>query len=393
MVRTGREQGRSYHAVTGRRHRRCGARLAAFVAAVAGAVGGDGPAAAAPPSLHPACLGTALEECQGPQRPRAAFTYDGTGCHESVVLATVPMSEAEKVVPAGYTPTNIAGAPAGHASVGIATLRCDQMRLDGVALDKPVISDVGVAIAAPDDTPGAHWYALWQVQGSEPLADRMRKVGVGGGFVPAISASERLAHGTGDVPWAVSAYHLEVDAPVPAQPETPDTGTTWWHHGKHGQVRIGYFFPRSSAEVGVGTASRLTGPLAQLLGGETAQALGLLVHLDFQAEVTADAPATRPHSTPPPPGRAQPAIRLTVRPEHGRTSRRFRLRLRATAAGRPVAGAAIRLAGRRTRTDSRGRATLTVRLRRPGRHTAIATADGLRPGRASIRVKRGKATS
>ena len=74
-------------------------------------------------------------------------------------------------------------------------------------------------------------------------------------------------------------------------------------------------------------------------------------------------------------------IRLSVSPRHARARRFVAFHFRADA------GAAIRLAGRRTLTDRSGRATLRLRFRRPGSYLARATKPGLRPAQVTIRVR------
>ncbi len=91
-------------------------------------------------------------------------------------------------------------------------------------------------------------------------------------------------------------------------------------------------------------------------------------------------------------GRAAPKIRLSVSPGRVPTGRRIRFSLRAThlSSGRrrPVSGAAISFAGRRLRTDPRGRASMVKRFRSGGRYRPRASREGFRPGRAAVRVIR-----
>jgi hypothetical protein len=90
-------------------------------------------------------------------------------------------------------------------------------------------------------------------------------------------------------------------------------------------------------------------------------------------------------------GRApRPRLRLSVRPRRVNRGRRTRFRFRVTARSGPVVGALLRFGGRRTRSNRRGRASITRRLRRTGRHRARATRAGYRPGRASVRVVRSR---
>jgi len=94
-------------------------------------------------------------------------------------------------------------------------------------------------------------------------------------------------------------------------------------------------------------------------------------------------------------GRGLLSIQLATRPRRARAGAMRRLGFRATTtsrgpdARRPVSGALIRFAGSRARTGLDGRATLRVRLKRAGRHAARASYPGLRPGRASVRVRGG----
>ena len=82
--------------------------------------------------------------------------------------------------------------------------------------------------------------------------------------------------------------------------------------------------------------------------------------------------------------------RLSVRPRRVRAGRRVRFRFRARPVAGPCArGATIRFAGRRARTNRRGRARITMRTRRRGRRAATLSKPGCRRARAWVRVVRG----
>jgi dienelactone hydrolase len=81
-------------------------------------------------------------------------------------------------------------------------------------------------------------------------------------------------------------------------------------------------------------------------------------------------------------------MRLRVRPGQSVAGRRTRFRFRATSAGRPVPGATIRFAGKRARTNRRGRARIVERIRKPGRYRAVARRSGMRRASARVRVVR-----
>jgi hypothetical protein len=93
--------------------------------------------------------------------------------------------------------------------------------------------------------------------------------------------------------------------------------------------------------------------------------------------------------------RRPPRIRLAVQPRTTLVARRTRFRFRATYSGRgairPMRGATIRFAGRRTRTDKTGRATITARLRHPGLRRVTATKRGFTSTTRHVRVHRRRA--
>jgi predicted alpha-1,2-mannosidase len=88
----------------------------------------------------------------------------------------------------------------------------------------------------------------------------------------------------------------------------------------------------------------------------------------------------------------RPKIRLSVEPKRVRAGRRTRVRVTTSLreAGRsiPIAHATIRVAGRRARTGARGRASLRLRVGKPGRYRVRATKNGYRAARAFLRKAR-----
>ncbi len=83
---------------------------------------------------------------------------------------------------------------------------------------------------------------------------------------------------------------------------------------------------------------------------------------------------------------ARPAFRVQVTPKVVRARRWTRFRFRVTMGGRPLRGAKVHLADRRTRTNRRGRAVLRVRLLHPGRARVRAGYRGRKPAETRVRV-------
>jgi polyvinyl alcohol dehydrogenase (cytochrome) len=92
----------------------------------------------------------------------------------------------------------------------------------------------------------------------------------------------------------------------------------------------------------------------------------------------------------PGPKPARRKIRLSVKPGRAAVGRRTRFRFVARASGKALGGARIAFAGHSKRTDSRGIARMTLRLRHTGKRRARATKAGFRAGSAAIRVTRPK---
>jgi lysophospholipase L1-like esterase len=85
---------------------------------------------------------------------------------------------------------------------------------------------------------------------------------------------------------------------------------------------------------------------------------------------------------------AQSPLQIRVSPGVASAYTRVILHLTVTDAGHPVPGANVTVDGRRTRTNRRGHALLTVRFARTGRFAIVAAATGDRPGSTTISVRR-----
>jgi sugar lactone lactonase YvrE len=91
-------------------------------------------------------------------------------------------------------------------------------------------------------------------------------------------------------------------------------------------------------------------------------------------------------------GRTAPHLALSVRPKSAVAGKRtrFRFTVYGVSDGKRtrVARAKVTLGGKSVRTNSRGRAGLTVRFRRPGRKTARASRSGFSAAKKGVRIRR-----
>jgi endoglycosylceramidase len=88
------------------------------------------------------------------------------------------------------------------------------------------------------------------------------------------------------------------------------------------------------------------------------------------------------------PATVGPRLSVSVRPRTLRARRATRLRITVRAKGRALRGARVRAAGARATTNSRGAATLRVRVARAGRAQLVVSASGHRLTRVALRVRR-----
>ena len=165
--------------------------------------------------------------------------------------------------------------------------------------------------------------------------------------------------------------HAEGSAPAPGGP--PDGRTS----GKEVSLRLE---PRSA-----GPRRFLATPPDCPGGGAWTFRL-IATYVDGTSDSASSTSPCRPPTTT---ERRLATMRLRVRPGVVPVGRRVRLRFRVISASAACrAGAVVRLAGRRTRTDASGRAAMSRRLPRPGRYVARVEKPGCRPAGAVVRVRR-----
>jgi hypothetical protein len=209
------------------------------------------------------------------------------------------------------------------------------------------------------------------------------------------AGNDLLAYRTADVNPANAAPGAMPIRPVQRLPGVaPPSGITGatFHEGRLFLASPGTTFQVFSVDVSTG-ARRLE--IERSFSGESegldvVRALGGLLHWQIQ-----------PFSRMPtfgigggallhfvPAGTLRLRLRVSPRSVAAGVPRRFTFRASFKAGGkqRSVAGARIRFAGQVARTNARGRATVTAKLR-PGRHAASARKRGLKNGRLVVRAR------
>ena len=129
-------------------------------------------------------------------------------------------------------------------------------------------------------------------------------------------------------------------------------------------------------------------------GGAAGRAIWV-AHFGRREAVAAEfsAPLSVLAAGPPAAGAAlRPSVRPARAPSGRMTSFRFLVTSMATGTRRAVAGASVFFATRRAWTNAQGRATIAVRLRRPGRYRAITLSAG-RQATVSVQVVAGERTA
>jgi hypothetical protein len=85
--------------------------------------------------------------------------------------------------------------------------------------------------------------------------------------------------------------------------------------------------------------------------------------------------------------RAQAKVVVKASPARAKVGKKKTFTFRvANGAGSPLAGVTVKFAGKRAKTDAKGRARVVYTPRKAGKLTATAAADGLKSGRAVIQV-------
>ena len=144
------------------------------------------------------------------------------------------------------------------------------------------------------------------------------------------------------------------------------------------RFRFRFAAPPETVETFTRDGSRLAGEGSGTVSIRTPAGCEFTAALPFERELPRACGAARPA-----------AISAAVRPRRARAGARTRFRFRASTPTGPLPAATIRFAGRRVRTNARGKATIVVRLR-PGRHRARITKAGLRSGTVTVTARRGR---
>jgi hypothetical protein len=310
-------------------------------------------------------------------------------------------------------------------AVGDSAPRPAQLSLMGIAIEKPdrpagelpqpVLRPNAFDLAGPVAGTANYWdhYTVFVFSDDRRLVRRLQAAGFPAHAVPGMAFTRTVVPEGGlpaplvglatsdiDVPWAGSPWTSRVTPPLnDPQPVGHQHNDSFWRDGPTGAAELEIRIPDAIDVLCMGPggacgniSSREGSQVASFLAGANRDAFGSVDHRRIERVEAFIRPAPTAARARDGARSANPNLRLSVRPRRIRAGRRQRLRFRATAVRdgrrRPIRGATIGFAGRRARTDRRGRASLGVRLHRPGRRRVTATLPGGATAATSVRVVR-----
>ena len=194
--------------------------------------------------------------------PATAFTMDGTGCREILVLMSVPAEQARPFVPPQY---ELVGAVSGSATAFAALKHCDDLAVDGLSVGPASTGDAGVFVDQGE--PGVfQYYQTWWATDSAALSGRLQAQGW-----PVVLANDSLtftplAQAAMAAASVESAEHgYEVAANVAFARAAGDNRAVGWFDGAAGTVTVDKLL--ASVQLGSGTGTLVArGTAAELYG-------------------------------------------------------------------------------------------------------------------------------
>lgn len=200
----------------------------------------------------------------------AAFSMDGTGCQELLVIVSIPMAQARQFVPTSYT---LLGAPTGRATAFAGLKQCADLALDGVSIGAASTSDVGIFVDKGE--PGVfHYYQAWWTTDNPIVVARLLAQGWTTGLaVDELMAMPSLPVGSSaaQVEWANATYDFvgsDIAAAVPG-----DNRAVGWFDAPAGTVTVDKTL--RGTRLGAGTGSIVGDGLAGQLFANAEDGLSL----------------------------------------------------------------------------------------------------------------------
>lgn len=361
-------------------------------------------------------VATAFAALSGPSAASTApaMTFSDRCPIDVIFPIWVEPERAREFVPPNYSmPTDRAG----RVLTIVSLVQCEDTVVNGVAHSSALYSDLLIQVAPPpgggtapvDHQFDAYW--AWLITDEPAVQAGLARIGSAAYLDLGMSVTstrapvdDRLLSLDGRVAWEGSPFEIHADVLDVRPAGIPSYANHFWHNVPDGRMRavLRKLPPPGGAVAEQGRLANFTlttpshTPLARLLGDlcepsddRTSCMVtggGFVTELPrFEYDITVlgdtapdPAPAGKPH--------------LAVRPRTLRAGERRRVRFHASLADSarraPLAGAEIRFAGRRLRTNARGKASAVVRLRRPGARVASMTTPDGRTVTRKVRVTR-----
>lgn len=196
----------------------------------------------------------------------ADFDVDFADCAEFAGLGLVPASNAEALVPPGYSLLRLGD----QAIVVVRVARCAGAVVDGKSVGETLTSQVGITLLGPDAA-DINNYTVFYGTNQPLLHARLRAAGLANDLSNdlALSLSGGALLASSASPHS-SSFQVAGSAALPSLPPTTFVAS-WWGNGVRGVIRSRTVFP--AIRFYFGASATLTTAadtdLARLIGGTT----------------------------------------------------------------------------------------------------------------------------
>jgi hypothetical protein len=199
------------------------------------------------------------------------FTVHFSNCSEFAGWGPVSLTQAQPLVPTGYT---IASARSGQAGIVVRVTNCETAQVGGTPPVATTLSQVGINLVSPDGTGTINNYTLVYISNNPFLVEAFLRAGVPARFDPGITYQYTLnsARNGGELYAAapssgLPAYFFYGTEQEPA-PKTQQLFIANWWFGPRAVIKQSTTFPQISfGSANMTFYTSRTSELGKLIGG------------------------------------------------------------------------------------------------------------------------------